>query len=356
MDCYIGCDAHKRFSQFVVMDEKSQVRQQARVSHERGNIRRYLQDFPQGTGVALETVGNWYWIADEIEAAGCEVHLTHAAKAKLMMGQTNKTDKLDARGLARLLRNGTLPSVWLAPGELRDERELPRTRMALSKICTSLKNRIHATFAKYGMEFPEVSDVFGVSGRKLLLESCSSLPPETRRCFKQELETLKDVEKQINILEKRIKEKVKVTEEMKLLKTMPGVGTILAIVMALEVGDVGRFPSAGHFASYSGTVPRVQASGGKVRYGRLRQDVNRYLKWAFIEAANAVVLQHKRPKWRNMLIVQQYLKVRKRKGHARAVGALARRLAESAYWVLKKREDYKEPKNSSVLPKRGQAR
>ena len=98
------------------------------MNHEPGAIRAFLSQFPQATPVALETVGNWYWIVDEIEAAGCLPHLAHAAKAKMMMGNVHKTDKLDADGLATLLHNGTLPSVWIAPGSLRDERELPRTR------------------------------------------------------------------------------------------------------------------------------------------------------------------------------------------------------------------------------------
>ena len=124
----IGCDAHKHYSLFAVFDRQGKPVKRTRVNHEPGAIRAFLSQFPQGTPVALETVGNWYWIVDEIEAAGCLPHLAHAAKAKMMMGNVHKTDKLDADGLATLLHNGTLPSVWIAPGSLRDERELPRTR------------------------------------------------------------------------------------------------------------------------------------------------------------------------------------------------------------------------------------
>lgn len=81
------------------------------------------------------------------------------------------------------------------------------------------------------------------------------------------------------------------------MQSLPGVGFILAVVIATEVGDVERFPSAGYLAAYAGTVPRVQASGGKVRHGRVRPDVNRYLKWAFVEAANAISRQQRKPSW-----------------------------------------------------------
>ncbi len=111
---------------------------------------------------------DWYWIADEIEAAGCLPLLTHAAKAKLTMGNINKTDKLDAKGLAKLLHLDSLPTVWLPPGETRDERELHRTRMAFSKLRTALKNRIHATLAKYGSIGMEHSDIFAGAGRAWL--------------------------------------------------------------------------------------------------------------------------------------------------------------------------------------------
>jgi hypothetical protein len=87
----------------------------------------------------VETIGNWYWIVDEIEAAGCIPRLVHARKAKLMMGEINKTDRLDARGLNRLQRNGTLPTVWIPSGELRDQRDLPRTRMVLVRQRTRVR-------------------------------------------------------------------------------------------------------------------------------------------------------------------------------------------------------------------------
>jgi hypothetical protein len=130
--------AGKHYSLFAVFDRQGKPVKRTRVNHEPGAIRAFLSQFPQGTPVALETVGNWYWIVDQIEAAGCLPHLAHAAKAKMMMGNVHKTDKLDADGLATLLHNGTLPSVWIAPGSLRDERELPRTRMAFSKMRTAL--------------------------------------------------------------------------------------------------------------------------------------------------------------------------------------------------------------------------
>jgi len=350
----IGCDAHRRFSQFAILDGDGQFLKQARVNHEPGAIRNFLSEYPPGTPVALESVGNWYWSVGEIEAAGCVPLMAHAAKAKVMMGNVNKTDKLDARGLATLLHLRSLPTVWLPPHEVRDERELHRTRMALSKIRTALKNRVHSTLAKYALSLDTDSDIFAPKWRPELIRACNALPPETHRCMQQHLGALDNVQGQIKDLEERIKQRVEATPNIQLLKTLPGVANILSIVIEREIGDVNRFPSSAQFASYAGTVPTIKASGGRIRYGRLRKQSNQYLKWAFIEAANVVVRQRRHPNWRDKHVTILYERIRRRKGHSIAVGAVARHLSEAAYWMLRKQELYKDPARQVVSRGKGQ--
>ena len=289
----VGCDAHKRYSLFAVLDGNGKVLRRRRIDHEPGAIRAFLSPFPPGTPVALETVGNWYWIVDEIEEAGCVPHLAHAAKAKLMMGYVHKTDKLDADGLGLLLHNGTLPSVWIPPGELRDERELPRTRMAFSKIRTALKNRMHATFAKYGLSLDTLSDIYAAKWRAELTRVIGRLPEETRRCMEQELELLDLVQGQIDRLEARILERVRITPTIQLVMSLPGPAEILSIVIDREVGSIERFSCPKHFCGYAGTVPKVKGSGGKFHYGRMIKQCNNYLKWAFREASRSVAEGHR---------------------------------------------------------------
>lgn len=349
----IGCDAHKRFSQFAVLNDKGQMHQQMRVDHHPDGLYIYLSQFPEGTPVALECVGNWYWIVDEIERAGCVPLMAHAGKAKVMMGNINKTDKLDARGLATLLHNGTLPTVWMPPGEIRDERELPRTRMVFTQMRTRLKNRMHATLSKYNLCLNTSSDIFAAKWREELNDAIQAFPPETQRCMRQELELLDHLGDHIRQLEKRIRACIQVTESMQLLITEPGVGDILAIVIEREMGSPDRFPNGTHFASYSGTVPSVHASGGKTRYGRMPKQCNHYLKWAFIEAANVTARYRNHPRWRDKHVTRLYERICRRKGHAKAVGAVARHLSEAAFWMLAKNEAYKPPLSKKVLPKPG---
>jgi len=341
MKYYIGCDAHKKYSVFAGVSEAGEIIPAQRVEHDREKYSSFLKGLPPASQIAIESVGNWYWLIDEMEKAGHIPTLVNAGKAKLMMGNINKTDKLDAKGLAVLSINGTLPAVWIPPRELRDQRELARMRIFLVHIRTSLKNRIHATFAKYAITFEEVSDLFGVRGRNLIEKRLAELPPETRDSVKEQLKLLDQLQRQISMVEERIRQIVKITPEMQLLMSIPGIGPILTILIALEIGNVARFGDGAHLASYCGAVPRVKSSGGKTYYGKTRPDVNHYLKWGLTEAANVIVLTQHRMTGHH--VVTLYRRIRQSKGHAKAIGALRRHLAEAAYAVLRSGQPYHEP-------------
>jgi len=336
----LDCHKHYSFASVQTLDGKSLC--QGRIEHQRGSIRTFLSRYTRGSAVAVETVGNWYWIVDEIEAAGMVPKLVHARKAKLMLGSINKTDKLDALGLNQLQRAGTLPTVWIPPGDLRDRRELPRTRMVFAVARTRLKNRIHSVLAKYGLQdqFKGVSDIFGKQARKQVWKRLEQLPAQTHYTTVLLLEQLDRVEAVVQDMERRMAEVFKPTEVIKRLDSLPGVGLILAVVISQEIGDIKRFGGPEQLASYAGTVPRVHASGGKIRYGRLRPDVNHYLKWAFCEAANVVATHWTAHPQRH--VSRLYSRIRARRGHPAAVGAVARHLAEATYWMLTKDQAYRE--------------
>src|SRR6478609_11591248 len=137
MEQFIGCDAHKKFSVFVPVNEKGQAGEALRVAHDRQLYREFLARLPAHSTIAVEASG-------EMERSGHRPKLCSPLEAK-RIGLANKTDTLDARGLAVLLRNGTLPEVWIPPSELRDQRELLRLRIFLVRLRTRVKNRIHGT-------------------------------------------------------------------------------------------------------------------------------------------------------------------------------------------------------------------
>jgi transposase len=127
---------------------------------------------------------------------------------------------------------------------------------------------------------------------------------------------------------------------VKRLQSMPGVGKVLGPVIALELGDVHRFTSAERLASYCGLVPRVFSSGGHTRLGGTSRFVNLYLKWAFVEAANCAV-RLRGPEYRH--VRELFQRLQPGKGHGRAIVAVARHLAEAAYWMLTKQQNYRPP-------------
>ncbi|HET7216243.1 MAG TPA: IS110 family transposase [Terriglobia bacterium] len=338
---YISFDSHKHCTWVEHEQVGTGKVRQYRLEHAPGAVRKALAGSQPGTAVALEATANWYWIVDEIEQAGLQPRLVHPRKAKLMMGLINKTDKLDTHGMNQLQRNGVLPTVWIPPGRLRELRELTRTRIVMVGQRTRWKNRITATLAKYGLPASEYSDPYGKSAREEMNSRLERLPEQTRWVSEQMLAQLDRLNGQILQFEKRLEGLIEVTPSMQLLQTLPGVGVILAATVALEVGTIERFPSAEHLAAYAGTTPRVHSSGDRTYYGRTRSDVNRYLKWAFAEAANSVAVNHTRCPDRH--VSQLYARLRERKGHSKAIGAVARHLAEAVFHVWSRQQAYQDP-------------
>jgi transposase len=343
MERFIGCDAHKKFSVFVAVNEKGHAGEALRVNHDRQLYREFLAQLPQGSTIALEASGSYSWLVDEMERLGHHPKLCNPLEAKRRMALTKKTDKLDARGLAILLRNGMLPEIWIPPSELRDQRELLRLRIFLVRLRTRVKNRIHGMLSRHNVQVSR-SDLFGVEGRLQLGARMPELPVHSREAVEQELATLDFLETQIASAGKRLEAIMKVSVEADLLKTLPCVGKILSMVLMLEIGRVDRFPTAAHLGSYAGLVPRVHSSGGHTKMGQVCGNMNRNLKWAFGETGNLVVVNQR---WlAGTHVVLLYQRIKRNKNHQKAVVAVGRHLAEAAWWVLTKQERYREPQGA----------
>ncbi len=341
MEQFIGCDAHKKFSVFASIDERGIYGPTIRVGHDREEFRRFLQVLPAGSEIALETSGCYYWMVDEMEHAGHHPRLAHAFTAKQRMQGRHKTNERDARGLAMLLRNGTLPEVWIPPAELRDQRELLRWRMSLSHTRTRVKNRIHAILQRYNVGI-DCADLFGNGGRAELLGRLGELPEYSRNSLVQQLQAVDWLESNLRECETSLEEMLYSSPERDLLDSLPCVGRILAAVLALEIGDVRRFCGPDHLVSYAGLVPVARESANWKRKDRCPRDCNVYLKWAYIEAGNLICAH--RLQWADRHVVRLYERVKSAsKMHGKATMAVARHLAEASYWILSKQEVYREP-------------
>jgi transposase len=337
----IALDVHKHYTWARVENAEGQQLYASRLDHSRGSIKNFVQRWTPGSPVAVETVGNWYWVVDEIEAGGGKPQLVNARLAKLMMGNINKSDKLDAKGMNLLQRTGTLPTVWIPSSAVRDARELPRGRMMLSRQRTQLKNRVHATLSKYGYTVDEVNDAFSKRGRKIINELVTKLPPHTGRSLQRMLDQLDSVMDNLKAIEADMIKAFSPCPQTTWLQSLPGVGQILAVVIWTEIGSIDRFNRAEQLASYSGLVAREHSSGGKFHYGAVRRDVNVYLKWAFVEAASSAILHCERCDYQH--VSQLFQRIKPRRGYNRAKVAVARHLSEASFWMLKKGEPYREP-------------
>ena len=158
MEEYIAFDSHKRYTWVEHEEVATGKVRQYRLNHAPGAIRNALASCEPGTPVAIEATANWYSVPSTRSSKRSWSAAVHPRKAKLMMGQINRPDKLDTQGMNRLQRNGTLPTVWIPPGPLREQRELTRTRLVLAAQRTRWKNRITATLAKWGLPPSEYSD------------------------------------------------------------------------------------------------------------------------------------------------------------------------------------------------------
>lgn len=240
-------------------------------------------------------------------------HLAHALEVKKRIGGAHKTDTADAAGLAMLLRNGTLPEVWIPPAAVRDLRGMVRSRLALRRYQSSFKCRIHAVLSHYGskqwvedQEAVTVRDWFTMKSREQLMKAIETLPSATREATRQEWLVTEMLERHIHTLELAIQARVGQLGWLKLLKSLPGVGEILGPTIWLEVGDVRRFPNAQHLAGYAGLVPRTHSSGGKTWRGSTVKSCNHYLKWALVEAANVIVAQQHKMEGKHPHVVELY--------------------------------------------------
>ena len=212
----------------------------------------------------IESMNGARFIHDELAAHGWEVLVADAQKVKGWRPLACKTDKVDSRVLGELSFRDLMPAIWLPDPQLRGARERSRVRLHLVKHRTSLKNRIHSTLMAFGHQRP-VSDLFGVTGRKLL--DSLDVPEPWRGHVDASLLLIDQLERQIVEIERELKRSGADHRYVPLLLTAPGIGWVLAFTIASEIGDI-RFSSPVKLTGYTGLCPRVNQSGEMDRRGR----------------------------------------------------------------------------------------
>src|SRR3989304_8037312 len=326
MKLYGVIDLHSTNSVVTVIDEQDRVVYQKRLDNDLTVILQQLAPYRSSLeGIAVESTYNWYWLMDGLMEAEYRAHLVNTAAVQQYEGLKYTDDHSDARWLAHLLRLGGLPQGYIYPRAERPGRGLLRKRSQLVRQRTanllSIQNLVTRTtgssISSNRIKVLRVEDVGGLLGNADQVLAAQS-----------NLWVLRCLEEQIGKLERGVKERVKLRPQFRYLKTVHGIGEILALTIMLETGEIKRFAGVGNFASYCRCVGSEKLSNGKRKGSGNTKNGNKYLAWAFVEAANFAVRF-------NPQIRHFYQRKKAKTNGIVAIKAVAHKLPRACYHIMR---------------------
>lgn len=334
MKIYVGIDLHSTNSYFAVVNENGNRLFHKRFSNDEATILsalKIIEEYGEIAELAIESTYNWYWLVDLLREHNYYVHLGNPAAMKQYKGLKVTNDKTDAYFLAELLRLKIFPKCWICPREDRPVRDLLRARGFFVAKRTSLKNSLSLLYTRYSgrqMSYYKVSQL----GKKEMSEVLSS---DSLFRVKHILQQVHSLDYSIVQLEKRALKKLGNKKEYMALTTVPGIGPILALTIMLETGEIGRFKKSGNYTSYCRCVDSHKTSNGKNKGVNNKKNGNKYLAWAYSEAA--VNAKRYSPG------ANQYWQRKSNKTcSVLAYKALAAKLTKACYYIIKNKEVYEE--------------
>jgi transposase len=321
-------DLHSTNNVSVLTDEQDKVVYQKRLPNDLGLILKELSAYrSELEGIVVESTYNWYWLVDGLMEQGYKVHLANTAAIQQYEGLKYTDDHSDARWLAHLLRLGVLPEGYIYPKKERAVRDLLRKRSQLVRQRTANLLSIQNLVTRNTGSSISANQIKGLDTRKvdeLLAEWDLALS------VKANLSVMRSANEQTELLERAVTERVKLRPQFRYLKTVPGIGTILALTIMLETGDIRRFVSVGNFASYCRCVGSQRISNGKRKGSGNTKNGNKYLGWAFVEAANYAIRFNAR-------IKSFYQRKKSKTNGIVAIKAVAHKLCRACYYIMRDR-------------------
>ncbi|MDH4285883.1 MAG: IS110 family transposase [Gallionella sp.] len=328
---YSGIDLHSNNSVVTITDEEDRVMAEKRLPNDLTRILDFLKPWKEElAGVVVESTFNWYWLVDGLQEAGYTVHLANTTAIKKYDGLKHSGDETDARHLAHLLRLGILPTGTILPKEQRTVRDLARKRMQLVRSRTAHILAVeNITARQLGARISSnmVKQLTGDSVDQM------PLPEDVALAVKANVAVIETLAEQIKLLEKRLQEKVGAQAEYEILNSVPGIGQVLATTILLETGPIERFAAAGNFASYARCVDSVHTSNNKKKGEGNTKNGNKYLAWAFVEAANFALRYNPEAK-------RFYERKKSKTNSVVAIKALAHKLARACFHMLKEKKPF----------------
>jgi transposase len=334
----MGIDLHKKHFTTTILDENGEVLSKSKVGTDRESIRSYfekIREMGEMKGV-VEATFNWSCFFDEVKDNFEELILSHPKKTRAIAEARIKTDSIDSKVLADLLRANLIPRAYTPSPETREVKNLIRYRMSLIKVRTSLKNRVHKILDRNYIEdeiLKMLADKFGKRGMRIM--KTLELKGNDRKILRGYLDLIEKINVKVREVERKIKKIAEEDEITKLIKTIPGIGNFIALLVRNEIDNIERFSSAKKLCSYAGLVPSTYSSGERTYHGKITKQGNKYLRWAMTEAAQVAST-------RSSCLRRYYVKIKWRKGGNAATIALARKLLGIVYCIWNERRAYRE--------------
>jgi transposase len=273
----------------------------------------------------VESTYNWYWLVDGLQENGYKVHLANPSAIKQYEGLKHTDDKWDSFWLAHMKRLNILPEGYIYPKEDRAVRDLLRRRLLFVKHRTANILSLQSMITR-NLGFKMSSNAI----KKLEEKEVEAMFDSPNLVFmaKNNIAVIRFLKKVISDIEKQVKSQVKLRKEFQMLLTITGIGNILGLTIMLEVGDISRFPNVGNYSSYCRCVDSKRLSNGKKKGENNKKNGNKYLAWAYVEAANFAIRHSSKAQ-------RFYQRKKAKKNGIVAIKALSNKISRASYYVMR---------------------
>jgi transposase len=335
---YVGIDWAYRRASWCALDGEGRIEGKGMTPADEDGLARLVLELGTEVRACVETMSGAVWVKDRLELSGWSVDVAHAGKVRDIAPLACKTDKVDARVLAELCRRDLVPAVWVASQGDRAIRERLRRRAHLVKARTAARNRIFGLLTQFGLRIsftrlrqPDATELLARRG----------VPAVWRESIAEHLDQIDEIQRRIRPIDLELAPIARSDHRARLLSTIPGVGPLISLTFASEIGEVSRFSSPAKLVGYAGLAPRIIQSGERSATGRLSKAGSRTLRWAAVEAANQA--------WRPTNPFHgHYCRLAARHGTNPAKVSVARKLLICSWHMLSRNQVFQPPRSTTA--------
>lgn len=331
MKLYGGIDLHSNNCVLVILDQDGNKIFQRRLNNSITLILETLLPYQaQLDGIVVESTFNWYWLVDDLMDAGFTLHLANTAAIQQYSGLKHTDDNSDARWLAEMLRLGILPTGYIYPKQQRMARDLMRKRMQLVQQKTRNLLAIQGLYSRHLCKRVTNNALKKLTALQVV-EDFSDV--NVALAVKSNLAVMQCLAQHILIIEKQLKQQHHLSPQYLRLTSIDGIGFTLALTIMLETGEMTRFKKVGDFSSYCRCIGGARYSNGKKKGKTNSKNGNKFLAWAFVEAANFAIRY-------NATVKRYYQKKLAKTNNTVAIKTVAHKLARACFYVLRDQVDF----------------